>query len=150
MFDLYMLFDYYDICEWVVLYLSVIDLCDFDVFDMVFMFDVVIDYCMMGGIVGCYLDVKVWLCIVLLWFLWYQYLVGNLLIWFDGDIVCGCMICFNLMEVVLLDGGMQVMFFGLWYVDWFVCIVYGLCIVECVEVCCYGYNVLVVFVGMIG
>nr|WP_310496264.1 hypothetical protein [Burkholderia cenocepacia] len=54
------------------------------------------------------------------------------------------------MEVALPDGGTQVMFRGLWYVDRFVRTAHGSRIAERVEARCYGHNVPAALAGTIG
>ncbi|CDN60706.1 MULTISPECIES: nuclear transport factor 2 family protein [Burkholderia] len=148
--DLYTLSDHHDIRERVVPYSSAIDSRDFDALDTAFTPDAAIDYRTMGGIAGRYPDVKAWLRTVLPRFPRYQHLVGNLSIRLDGDTARGRTICFNPMEVALPDGGTQVMFLGLWYVDRFVRTAHGSRIAERVEARCYGHNVPAALAGTIG
>jgi ketosteroid isomerase-like protein len=139
--DLQTLSDHHDIRQLVVDYSTAIDAQDFDALDAVFTRDAYIDYRAMGGIDGRYPDVKAWLGTVLPAFAHYQHMVGNVSIRLDGDAARGRTICFNPMEVALPDGGTQVMFLGLWYVDRFVRTVHGWRIAERVEQRCYGHNV---------
>ncbi len=148
--DLQTLSDHHDLHELVVAYATAIDTRDFDALDMVFTPDAMIDYRAMGGIAGRYPDVKAWLCTVLPQFPHYQHMVGNLSIRLDGEAAHGRTICFNPMEVALPDGGTQVMFLGLWYVDRFERTVRGWRIAERVETRCYGHNVPVALAGMTG
>ncbi|AOI97535.1 nuclear transport factor 2 family protein [Burkholderia sp. LA-2-3-30-S1-D2] len=139
--DLQALSDHHDIRELIVVYSSAIDARDFDALDAVFTREATIDYRAMGGVAGIYPDVKAWLRTVLPRFPQYQHMVGNLSITLDGDTARGRTICFNPMEVALPDGGTQVMFLGLWYVDRFVRTAQGWRIAERVEERCYGHNV---------
>ncbi|KVV24929.1 hypothetical protein WK78_18490 [Burkholderia cepacia] len=148
--DLQTLSDHHDIRELIVAYSTAIDTRDFDALDAVFTPDAAIDYRAMGGIAGRYPDVKAWLRTVLPRFPQYQHLVGNLSIQLDGDTARGRTTCFNPMEVALPDGGTQVMFLGLWYVDRFARTALGWRIVERVEERCYGHNVPAALAGATG
>jgi hypothetical protein len=141
MLDLQTLSDHHEIRELIVAYSTAIDTRNFDALDTVFTADAYIDYRAMGGIDGRYPDVKAWLRTVLPTFAGYQHMVGNLSIQLDGDAARGRTICFNPMEVALPEGGTQVMFLGLWYLDRFVRTVHGWRIAERVEERCYGHNV---------
>ncbi|KWC75402.1 hypothetical protein WL57_35300 [Burkholderia cepacia] len=148
--DLQTLSDHHDIRELIVAYSTAIDTRDFDALDAVFTPDAAIDYRAMGGIAGRYPDVKAWLRTVLPRFPQYQHLVGNLSIQLDGDTARGRTTCFNPMEVALPDGGTQVMFLGLWYVDRFARTALGWRIAERVEERCYGHNVPAALAGATG
>jgi len=58
--------------------------------------------------------------------------------------------CFNPMEVALPDGGTQVMFLGLWYIDRFTRTARGWRMIERVEERCYGHNVPAALSGATG
>ncbi|VWC08095.1 nuclear transport factor 2 family protein [Burkholderia metallica] len=140
--DLQTLSDHHDLRELIVAYSTALD--------GVFMPDAAIDYRAMGGIAGRYPAVKAWLRTVLPRFPHYQHLVGNLSIRLDGDRAHGRTSCFNPMEVVLPDGGTQVMFLGLWYVDRFVRTAHGWRIAERVEERAYSHNVPAALAGATG
>lgn len=133
--------DHHEIRELIVDYATAIDAKDFDALDAIFTPDAYIDYRAMGGIDGRYPEVKAWLGSVLPAFPNYQHMVGNISIRLDGDAARSRTICFNPMEVALPDGGTQVIFLGLWYVDRFVRTAHGWRMVERVEERCYGHNV---------
>ncbi|WP_179405050.1 nuclear transport factor 2 family protein [Burkholderia guangdongensis] len=145
MLDLQTLSDHHEIRQLVVDYSTAIDARHFDALDAVFTPDAYIDYRAMGGIDGRFPDVKAWLREVLPTFPNYQHMVGNVSIRLDGDSdnnsAHGRTICFNPMEVALPDGGTQVMFLGLWYIDRFVRTAHGWRIAERAEERCYGHNV---------
>jgi ketosteroid isomerase-like protein len=133
--------DHHEIRELIVDYASAIDTRNFDALDAVFTPDAYIDYRAMGGIDGRYSQVKTWLREVLPAFPAYQHMVGNMSIRLDGNTAHGRTICFNPMEVALPEGGTQVMFLGLWYLDRFERTVQGWRIAERIEERCYGHNV---------
>ena len=98
-------------------YCTAIDTHDFDRLDEVFTADAYIDYRALGGIDGQFPEVKAWLKSVLVHFPNYFHMVSNTELHLDGDRARAKTICFNPMETPLPDGGTQVMFLGLWYVD---------------------------------
>ena len=122
-------------------YSNAIDRRDFDRLDTVFTPDAYIDYRAMGGIDGCYPEVKAWLGPALKSFPSYYHLIANTEIVLAGDHATSRTVCFNPMEVPLPQGGSQVMFLGLWYVDKLVRTPDGWRISERVEEACYQHNV---------
>ncbi len=138
--------DRLEIQQLLVDYASAIDCKAFDELDAVFTPDASIDYSAVGGAVGRYPEVKEWLKVALAMFPNYQHMLGNMSIRIDGDTASGRTICFNPMEMPLPDGGSQVMFVGIWYVDRFVRTPLGWRISERVEEKCYMHNM----PGMLG
>ena len=122
-------------------YSNAIDRRDFDRLDIVFTPDAYIDYRAMGGIDGRYPEVKAWLGPALKSFPSYYHLIANTEIVLAGDHATSRTVCFNPMEVPLPQGGSQVMFLGLWYVDKLVRTPDGWRISERVEEACYQHNV---------
>ena len=122
-------------------YSSAIDQRDFERLDTIFTPDAYIDYRAMGGIDGRYPAIKAWLEPALRWFPRYYHLVANTEMVLSGDTAtCRC-VCFNPMQVPLPDGGSQVMFLGLWYIDKLVRTGAGWRISERVQEACYQHNV---------
>ena len=122
-------------------YSNAIDRRDFDWLDTVFTPDAYIDYRAMGGIDGRYPEVKAWLGPALKSFPHYYHLIANTEVVLAGDKATATTVCFNPMEVPLPEGGSQVMFLGLWYVDKLVRTSDGWRIGERVEESCYQHNV---------
>ena len=122
-------------------YSDAIDRKNYEALDAVFTPDAYIDYRAMGGIEGRYPEVKAWLKEALAQFPSYQHMVANMSIRVDGDSATGRTVCFNPMQVRLDDGGSQVMFLGLWYVDKFVRTPQGWRMCERGEEKCYVHNV---------
>ena len=122
-------------------YSNAIDRRDFDRLDTVFTPDAYIDYRAMGGIDGHYPEVKAWLEPALKSFPSYYHLIANTEIVLAGGTATSRTVCFNPMEVPLPQGGSQVMFLGLWYVDKLVRTSDGWRISERVEESCYQHNV---------
>jgi SnoaL-like domain len=122
-------------------YSNAIDRRDFDRLDSVFTPDAYIDYRAMGGVDGRYPEVKAWLGPALKVFPRYYHLVANTEITLEGDTATSRTVCFNPMEVPLPQGGSQVMFLGLWYLDKLVRTPAGWRIRERVEEACYQHNV---------
>jgi len=122
-------------------YSNAIDRRDFDRLDGVFMPDAYIDYRAMGGIDGPYPQVKAWLGPALQYFPRYYHLIANTEVVLAGDSATARTVCFNPMEVPLPQGGTQVMFLGLWYLDKLVRTPEGWRISERVEEACYQHNV---------
>ena len=122
-------------------YSNAIDRRDFDRLDAVFTPDAYIDYRAMGGIDGRYPEIKVWLGPALKSFPHYYHLIANTEVVLAGDNATSRTVCFNPMEVPLPQGGSQVMFLGLWYVDKLVRTSDGWRIIERVEESCYQHNV---------
>lgn len=101
-------------------YAAAIDRKDFDRLDAVFARDAQVDYRAFGGVAGSYPEAKAWLKQVLPNFPAYQHLIGNAEIRIDGDKATGRIMCFNPMSFPRPEGGAQVAFFGLWYLDTYV------------------------------
>jgi SnoaL-like domain len=133
--------DRLEIQQLMTIYSNAIDRRDFDRLDTVFTPDAYIDYRAMGGIDGRYLEVKAWLGPALKSFPRYYHLIANTEIVLAGDDATSRTVCFNPMEVPLPQGGSQVMFLGLWYVDKLVRTPDGWRITERVEEACYQHNV---------
>lgn len=121
----------------VIAYANAIDTRDFGRLDRVFTADARIDYTAMGGIAGSYAQIKAWLPPALQHFPAYMHLIGNLEFEIDGDRATGRVACFNPM---LLPGGGDTMFLGLWYLDRYVRTKDGWRISERVEQKCYDFN----------
>ena len=122
-------------------YSNAIDRHDFERLDEVFTADAYIDYRAMGGIDGRYPQVKAWLGPALQHFPRYYHLIANTEVILSGDTATARTVCFNPMEVPLPQGGSQVMFLGLWYLDRLVRTPGGWRISERVEEACYRHNV---------
>jgi hypothetical protein len=122
-------------------YSNAIDARDFDRLDQVFTPDAYIDYRAMGGIDGRFPDVKAWLRVVLVKFPNYFHMVTNTELTLAGESARGRTICFNPMETPLPEGGSQVMFLGLWYLDRLVRTPSGWRIAERVEQACFQHHV---------
>lgn len=133
--------DRLEIQQLMVDYSDAIDRMDFDALDRVFTPDAYIDYRAMGGIDGRYPEVKAWLAGALSRFPHHQHMLGNFDVKLAGDAATCRAICFNPMSMALPDGGSQVMFFGLWYVDQFVRTAAGWRVCQLVEERCYDFNV---------
>jgi SnoaL-like domain len=133
--------DRLEIQQLMVIYSNAIDAGDFDRLDAVFTADAYIDYRAMGGIDGRYPEVKAWLGPALKYFPRYYHLVANTEIVLAGDAATSRTACFNPMEVPLPEGGHQVMFLGLWYLDKLTRTPEGWRISERVEEACYQHNV---------
>jgi len=122
-------------------YSNAIDRRDYDRLDVVFTPDAYIDYRAMGGIEGRYPQVKAWLGPALQHFPRYYHLIANTEVMLAGDSATARTVCFNPMEVPLPQGGSQVMFLGLWYLDKLVRTPAGWRISERTEEACYQHNV---------
>src|SRR5581483_3679890 len=109
--------DRLEIQQLMVTYSNAIDRRDFDRLDAVFTPDAYIDYRAMGGIDGRYPQVKAWLRPALQSFPHYYHLIANTEVVLEADSATARTVCFNPMEVPLPQGGTQVMFLGLWYLD---------------------------------
>jgi hypothetical protein len=133
--------DRFEIQQLMTTYSNAIDRRDYDRLDIVFTPDAYIDYRAMGGIDGRYRDVKAWLGPALQSFPRYYHLIANTEVVLAGDSATSRTVCFNPMEVPLPQGGNQVMFLGLWYVDKLVRTPDGWRISERVEEACYQHNV---------
>jgi SnoaL-like domain len=133
--------DRMEIQQLMVDYSTAIDSKKFDDLDRVFTADAYIDYRAMGGIDGRFPEVKAWLKEVLPNFSMYYHMIGNVSIKVSGDTATSKIICFNPMQMDLADGGKQIMFLGLWYVDKFVRTAAGWRMCERVEESCFASNV---------
>lgn len=133
--------DRLEIQQLMVIYSNAIDAGDYARLDAVFTADAYIDYRAMGGIDGRYPQVKAWLGPALKYFPRYYHLVANAEIVLAGDTATCRTACFNPMEVPLPEGGHQVMFLGLWYLDKLTRTPEGWRINERVEEACYQHNV---------
>ena len=122
-------------------YTIAIDTGNFDGLDLVFTSDAFIDYTALGGPKGSYAEIKAYLARVLPWFPARQHMIANSRIWLEGDTARGRTMCHNPMEMPLKDGGTQVAFYGLWYLDKLVRTPAGWRISERVEERGYAFNV---------
>ena len=122
-------------------YSNAIDSRNWDRLDSVFTPDAYIDYRPFGGIDGTYPKIKAWLPPALAKFPHYYHLIANTDIVLSGDSARARTACFNPMECPLPDGGRQVMFIGLWYVDQLTRTPAGWRIRERVEEHCFVHNV---------
>ena len=122
-------------------YSNAIDARDYDRLDAVFTPDAYIDYRAMGGIDGRYPEVKAWLKPALAGFPRYYHMIGNIDIVLSKDTARTRTACFNPMQCTLPDGGTQVMFLGLWYVDHLARTAGGWRISQRVEESCFLHNV---------
>ena len=133
--------DRLEIQQLMTVYSNAIDQRTFERLAEVFTPDAYIDYRAMGGIAGHYPGVKAWLGPALHSFPHYYHLIANTEIVLAGDTATARTVCFNPMEVPLPQGGSQVMFLGLWYLDKLVRTPAGWRISERVEESCYRHNV---------
>ena len=133
--------DRLEIQQLMAIYSNAIDRRDYDRLDGVFTPDAYIDYRAMGGIEGRYPQVKAWLGPALQYFPQYYHLIANTEVILAGDTATARTVCFNPMEVPLPQGGSQVMFLGLWYLDKLIRTPAGWRISERVEEACYRHNV---------
>ena len=132
-----LLADRLDLQQLVTAYAYAIDEREFDRLDAVFTPDAKIDYTAMGGIAGRYPEVKAWLPQALSHFPAYMHFNGNPSFEIDGDGATGKVACFNPM---VLPGGDDAMFLGLWYLDRYVRTPAGWRISERSERKCYAFN----------
>ena len=121
-------------------YANAIDERAYHRLDEVFTADAYIDYRAMGGIDGPYPKIRDWLPQALASSPADMHFVGNFSCRVDGDTATGSTACFNPMEVPRPEGGSDVMFLGLWYLDRFVRTPQGWRISERVERKCYNHN----------
>jgi hypothetical protein len=133
--------DRLEIQQLMTVYSNAIDQRNFERLAEVFTPDAYIDYRAMGGIAGRYPEVKAWLGPALHSFPHYYHLIANTEIVLAGDTATARTVCFNPMEVPLPQGGSQVMFLGLWYLDKLIRTPAGWRISERVEESCYSHNV---------
>ena len=109
--------DRFEIQDLVYRYSQIIDAKDFDALRDVFTEDAHIDYSVFGGAVGGREEIIEFLHKVMGMFPNTQHLNANVQIEVDGDTGRGRVMCFNPQEMTLPDGAIQVVMFGLWYVD---------------------------------
>jgi SnoaL-like protein len=110
--------DRFEIQQLLIDYSTAIDTRQFDDLDHVFTADAYIDYRAMGGIDGCFPEVKAWLAQVLPNFPAYAHMLGNFDVRIDGDTASSRTICFN--PMVLGGEQNQILYCGLWYDDEFI------------------------------
>jgi SnoaL-like domain len=122
-------------------YCSAVDSRDFAAFDRIFSADALIDYTALGGIRGTLPEIKEYLGRVMPFFPATQHLIANSRVWLEGDTARARTMCHNPMEIPLQEGGTQVAFYGLWYVDRLVRTAQGWRIAERVEERGYDFNV---------
>ncbi|HUH36936.1 MAG TPA: nuclear transport factor 2 family protein [Spongiibacteraceae bacterium] len=122
-------------------YCTAVDSKNFDAFDTVFTEDAFIDYTAMGGPKGSRAEIKAYLTKVMPTFPGFQHMIGNSRVWLEGDTARARTICHNPMVINLPEGGTQVAFYGLWYVDKLVRTAQGWRIKERVEEYAYDHNV---------
>lgn len=122
-------------------YCSAVDAQTFAEFDRIFTADARIDYTALGGIAGDVPTIKEYLGRVLPHFPASQHMIANSRVWVDGDTARARTMCHNPMVVPLPQGGTQVAFYGLWYVDKLVRTAEGWKISERVEEYGYVYNI---------
>ncbi len=101
-------------------YAQIIDAKDFDALRSdVFTEDAFIDYSVFGGSVGNLEDTIGFLkqAMTSEVFPAHQHLNANLQIQLNGDQATGRIMCINPQEMNIADGGSQIFFCGLWYLD---------------------------------
>ena len=100
-------------------YADLIDRRSFDDLREVFTEDAHIDYSAFGGSVGGREETIAFLQAALGAELFpnTQHLNANVQVKVDGDTASGRVMCFNPMQMALPEGGSQVFFLGLWYLD---------------------------------
>ncbi len=100
-------------------YADLIDRRSFDDLREVFTEDAHIDYSAFGGSVGGREETIAFLQAALDAALFpnTQHLNANVQVKVDGDTASGRVMCFNPMQMALPEGGSQVFFLGLWYLD---------------------------------
>lgn len=123
-------------------YADLIDRKAFDELTEVFTEDAHIDYSAFGGGVGGREETIAFLHAALDAGLFphTQHLNANVQVRLDGDTASGRVMCFNPMEVTLPDGGSQVFFLGLWYLDAYRRTVHGWRICRREEVRSWAFN----------
>ena len=111
--------DRFEIQDLIYRYAAVIDGKRFDELRDIFTADAHIDYSAMGGAVGNLEDTITFLKNALASELFphTQHLNANLQISVERDSGSGRVMCFNPMQMSMPDGGEQVFFLGLWYLD---------------------------------
>ena len=111
--------DRFEIQDLVYRYSGLIDSKQFEELRNVFTADVHVDYSAFGGSVGDLEETLAFLHAAVTEELFpnSQHLNANIQITLDGDTATGRVMCFNPMNMALPDGGNQVFFLGLWYLD---------------------------------
>lgn len=122
-------------------YCSAVDAKNFDEFDRIFTPDALIDYRELGGARGPVASIKEYLKRVMPYFPATQHMIANSRVWIDGDTARARTMCHNPMEIPLPEGGTQIAYYGLWYVDRLVRTGEGWRIAERVEERGYAFNV---------
>lgn len=122
-------------------YCSAVDAKDFDQFDNIFTAGAIIDYTALGGARGPVHAIKDYLKRVMPYFASTQHMIANSRVWIDGDTARARTMCHNPMEIPLPEGGTQVAYYGLWYVDKLVRTEQGWRISERTEENGYAFNV---------
>ena len=121
-------------------YCSAIDGRRFDELDNVFTADAFVDYTCFGGPKGSYPEIKEFLMKAMVMFPSFQHMIGNSRVRIDGDKATARTICHNPMTIKLPEGGSQVAFYGLWYVDKLVRTESGWRLCERIEEPAYTHN----------
>ncbi|EEA02637.1 conserved hypothetical protein [Burkholderia sp. H160] len=101
-------------------YAHAIDSRNYDGLDSVFTDDAYIDYRVFGGIDGRYPEIKAWLKGALAPFPTFQHLVSNMDLRIERDQATGRIMCLNPVAIPLVSNGVQIGFYGLWYIDTYV------------------------------
>ena len=111
--------DRFEIQDLVFHYADLVDQKKIQALRDVFTEDAFIDYSVFGGSVGDLETTLEFLESALTNELFpnSQHLNANVQVELDGDTAKGRVMCFNPMEMSMPDGGTQVYFIGLWYVD---------------------------------
>lgn len=111
--------DRFEIQDLLYRYAELVDAREIDLLRTVFTAGAHIDYSAFGGSVGNLEDALAFLRASLTAELFpgTQHLNANLQVTVDGDSGSGRVMCFNPMEMALPEGGTQVFFLGLWYLD---------------------------------
>lgn len=117
--DLQELSDRQEITDLITGYSHAIDFHRWDDLDVLFTADATLDLTATGGERGDLPTMKRWLATTLARFTGHQHLVATSKINLDGDRAGAKSVCHNPMYFDR-DGGQQVLFVGLWYVDDFV------------------------------
>ena len=113
-----------EISDLIVGYSYAVDSHDWDALDDIFTADATLDFTATGGERGALPAIKTWFERVLNLFAGHQHLVAPSKIDIDGDRATARTLCHNPMWRAQ-DGGTQVLYVGLWYVDTLVCTEHG-------------------------
>jgi hypothetical protein len=133
--------DQMELRQLTVTYANAIDMQNWDELDQVFTPDAFIDYTCFGGPKGRYPEIKQFLKDSLTNFPFYMHFTGNVAITVKGDEATGRIACLNPMGCALPEGGHQIMWCTLWYLDKYVRTKNGWRMSERVEQRCYVDNV---------